>query len=460
MAARPRVLGLRTLVMALLLSASIGTPATGLAQTLLEALSQAYESNPALAAQRAKLRATDEDVAQALSNWRPTVTVNGNVAKNYNDSFSGDNRRQNRSPRSVDLTVTQSLYRGGRTLAETAKTKNLVFAERAELLSVEQTVLFDGATAYMDVLRDQAVLQLNINNETVLRRQLQAAQDRFQVGEITRTDVAQSESRLARATADRIQSEGDLTASRAIYNNVIGEMPGTLRPPPPLEALPANEEEAVAMARNDAPDVGVALYTEKASRDDIRLITGELLPTLDLTGTLSDIREASSSSSRSESAKLTGRLVVPLYQSGSVASKVREAKQTAARRRAELADAVRDAIEFATRAWQSLQTTRARITSFQAQIRATEIALDGVRQEAAVGERTVLDVLDAEQELLDARVSLVRAQRDEIVAGFDVKLSVGQLTAKELGLAVKIYDFERHYNAVRSKWFGLGIVQE
>ena len=242
---------------------------------------------------------------------------------------------------------------------------------RAELLSVEQTVLFDGATAYMDVLRDQAVLQLNINNETVLRRQLQAAQDRFQVGEITRTDVAQSESRLARATADRIQSESDLTASRAIYNNVIGEMPGTLRPPPPLEALPANEEEAVAMARNDAPDVGVALYTEKASRDDIRLITGELLPTLDLTGTLSDIREASSSSSRSESAKLTGRLVVPLYQSGSVASKVREAKQTAARRRAELADAVRDAIEFATRAWQSLQTTRARITSFQAQIRAT-----------------------------------------------------------------------------------------
>ncbi len=430
---------------------------TAHAQTLEEALSLAYANNPTLKAQRARLRAVDEGVPQALSNWRPTVEVNadGGASANRNNTATVEtNRRQHRNPWSVSVTATQPLFRGLRTTAATRGAEESVQAERARLAAVEQDVLLAATTAYMDVLRDQAVLRLNINNEQVLRRQLEATQDRFTVGEVTRTDVHQAEARLAGATADRIQAEGDLEESRAAYVNLIGQAPGQLTPPGPVTDLPEDKTAALAVAAADNPNVVGAQFDERAARHAVDEVRGELLPTLNLEGTASRAFEASSEESRSDTYSGLLTLNVPLYQSGAVYSRLREAKQTVAQERQDIDQALRDATEDATSAWETLVTTRARIQSFETQIRANEVALEGVEREAAVGSRTVLDVLDAEQELLDAKVDLVRAQRDEVVAIFQLKAAIGRLTARDMDLPVELYDPDQHYREVRDRWFG------
>ncbi len=425
-------------------------------QTLEEAMTMAYNSNPTLLAERARLRATDEGVPQALSDWRPTVELSGDVAKsaNFSNTSTGVNRRQHRDPVSVAFTVTQSLFRGGRTLAATRGAENTVKAQRASLLSSEQSVLLDAVEAYMNVFRDQAVIELNINNEQVLKRQLQATRDRFEVGEITRTDVHQAEARLARATADRIKAEGDLDASRAVYRSVIGEYPEKLNLPDRAMDLSGDAEAAVKAAVSDNPSVIKAIFDEKASLDNIDEVWGELLPSVDLTGKASRSFEASSETSRADTYEAKLSLTIPLYQSGAVYSRLREARQLAAEKRLKIDQAQRTATEKATKAWESLKTARARIKSFQTQVKAAEVALDGVQREAAVGSRTVLDVLDAEQELLDAKVSYVRAQRDEVLTYFQLKEAMGRLTAAKMDLPVNSYDPQSHYREVRSKWFG------
>jgi TolC family type I secretion outer membrane protein len=304
------------------------------------------------------------------------------------------------------------------------------------------------------------VVELRVNNERVLRRQLEATRDRFSVGEVTRTDVAQAESRLSRATADRIRAEGDLVNSRAGYRNIMGIAPGKLEPAKPLKDLPANQAEAIGQARELNFAVVEADFIERAARDQVDEVTGELLPTVTLSGDLSRDYEGSTPNSETDTVSITANVSVPLYQSGSVSSRVRAAKQVVAQRRNERNVAVRDAREAGARGWEEVQTARAQIRSFLAEVRATEIALEGVQQEALVGSRTVLDVLDAEQELLDARVSLARAERDEVVAAYQLRSAVGRLTAESLKLPVKEYDFTENYRRVRNKWFGLGIDKE
>ena len=425
-------------------------------QTMNEALAAAYANSPVLRAARAGLRATDEQVPQALSNWRPTIDLTGDIERS--DTFS--NKRsfgggsQLRTPRGVELNITQPVFRGLRTLAATRQAENTVEAARARLLSTEQDVLLDAATAYMDVVRDQAVLDLDIGNENVLRRQLEAARDRFEVGEVTRTDVSQAEARLAGATAERIRAEGDLVASRAVYRNVVGEAPRKLTTPAPLGGLPADGEAAFALARDNHPDVVSALFDERAARERVKGVGGELLPTVSLNAKVSRDFETIATKSRSEEQSIGATLTMPLYQSGAVYSRLREAKQTVGQERLEVDQARRDVAQGVTQAWQALHTARARIVSFAAQVRANEIALEGVKREAEVGARTVLDILDAEQELLGANVDLVGAQRDEVVAAFELKAAVGQLTARQLNLPVDFYDPERHYREVRGKWFG------
>lgn len=443
----------RALLAPLIAATTLGFGAPAWAETLEEALAAAYNNNPQLQAGRAELRATDELVPQALSGWRPTATINGQAGKEWEDSnVQGD---ENLTPRSADLNITQPLYRGGRTVAGTAQAENLVLAQREILLDLEQDVLLQAVTAYMDVVRDEAVLQLNINNEHVLRRQLEAAQDRFTVGEITRTDVAQAESRLALATAQRIAAEGQLTTSRAVYRQVVGDLPGTLEPASPAPDLPASEEETIA-ASASAPNVRAAEYTERAARDGVDVVLGELLPQVRLSTDLQTGEDLQTNNVSTDSAAIRVEVTIPLYQAGSVSSRVREAKQRVAQRRQDIETQRRFAAQQATTAWRALQTARAQIESFESQVRAGEIALEGVQQEAAVGSRTVLDILDAEQELLDARVSLVQARRDEVVASYQVKSAIGRLTARELGLPVDLYDMERYYEEVRDKWWGLG----
>ncbi|MGB0631168.1 MAG: TolC family outer membrane protein [Alphaproteobacteria bacterium] len=434
-------------------------PATGVvSQTLEETLVKAYQENPTLRAERARLRATDEGVPQALSNWRPTVQVSGSYGWERSDSTTNgpaNKEAEVTEPVTGTLTVTQNLYRGGRTFAATEGAENNVKADRARLSSAEQSVLLSAATAYADVVRDQAVLDLNRNNERVLQRQLEATQDRFGVGEVTRTDVSQAESRLSRARADRISAEGSLTDSRAAYENAVGVLPNILKPAQPLTDLPTSLRESVERAKSANFGVVQTRFIEKAAQNSVREITGELLPTLTLNGSAQTSDEPSTDRSESQTLSVTAQVTMPLYASGSVTSRVRAAKQVVAQRRDEFNQAVRDAIEDATEAWQTLETGRAQIRAFSAAVKAAEIALEGVREEANVGSRTVLDVLDAEQELLDARVGLVRAMRDELVATYQLRQAVGELTAARLGLPVDLYNPETHYRRVRGKWWGL-----
>jgi outer membrane protein len=423
------------------------------AESLTEALSKAYTTNPQLQSERAGLRATDEEIPQALANWRPTVTFTGEKGKQRIDQNTSTTER---NPSTLEFEVTQPLFRGGRTISDTRRAEAVIKAGRAQLKSTEQGVLLAAVRAYMNVVRDLAVLELNRNNEQRLQRQLQAAQDRFQVGEITRTDVAQAEARLARATADRIQAEGAAVNSRATYRSVIGDAPGTLSKPGEVMDLPVNEQESQSAAEKRNPDVVNARFLAESARHNIGLIRGELLPSVDLTGTLSKREDSASRGSQRDVAEITATLTVPLYQAGDVYSRLRAAKESLNQRFENLDNARRTALELGTSAWNTLQTERAAVRSFQAEVRASAIALEGVEREALVGSRTVLDVLDAEQELLDAKVNLVRSERDEIVARFGLKSAVGALTARQLKLPVPLYDELKNADNVRDKWFGAG----
>lgn len=431
------------------------------AESLMEALGSAYLHNPVLQSRRAELRATDEGVSQALSGWRPTVQATGSAGINRVDRNIATGAGQqagaeNRYPRALDLSVVQPLYRGGRTTASVERAENEVLAARASLLATEQDVLLDAATAYMNVLRDTAVVELNVNNERVIQRQLEATRDRFEVGEVTRTDVSQAEARLALAVADRRLAEGELQASRAAYERSVGRPPGQLTQPPPIRGLPESKGVAIDLAGRESPAVAAAVFRHRAAEQTVRAVEGELLPSVSLRGRAAHDRDVIARDGRQNSLALTAELSVPLYQAGAVSSRVRQAKQQVSQNLVLIEAERRTAAEDAARSWETLLSTRARIESLEASIAAQEVALEGVEQEALVGTRTVLDVLDAEQELLNARVSLVRAQRDEVIAALGLARAIGQLTADGLDLAVPRYDFDAYYRQVRDKWFGLG----
>ena len=426
---------------------------TVLAESLEEALISAYQNNPTLLAERAALRATDEGVASALSGWRPTVQIDGDAgfSETETTTVSGGLTSKTEAslrPRSFSFSITEPLYRGGRTIAETSSAKNLVDAGRATLAVAEQSVLLDGVTAYMDVLRTQSVVELNRHNERVVARQHQAAQDRFEVGEVTRTDVAQAEARVAQAKADRISAEGDLISARATYRQVIGNLPGRLAWPAALAGVPQSEREALQIANVANPTIIGADYAELSARDDIDVALSGLLPQVSLRGGYDRQYDVSSVTERADSLSLSAIVSVPLYQSGAEHSSVRRSKQIASQRRLEFEEARRAVLEEVTRAWEALITAQAKIAAFESQVRAAELALEGVEQEVLVGLRTTLDVLDAEQELFTARVNLVGAESDAVVSSYWVKSTVGEL-------AVESYDADAHHRDVGGKWFGI-----
>ncbi|MCK6452158.1 MAG: TolC family outer membrane protein [Alphaproteobacteria bacterium] len=426
------------------------------AQTLEQALAEAYMNNPTLRSQRANLRSVDENVSIAESGWRPSVSANAAAGPLYSGVRSRQRETQLLGPHSQSITITQPVFQGFRTVAGIRQAESQVLAGRAALQSTEQSVLLDGVTSFMNVVRDQAVLDLNINNEQVIRRQLEATQDRFRVGEVTRTDVAQAQSRLALATAQRIAAEGTLLTSRATYQRVIGSYPGKLDAPKPALDLPTSREDAIALAAGDNPAVATAQYNEKAALANVTVTTGQLLPEINILGEL--FRQdtiGGLSNALQEGAQVTAVLSMPLYSSGSVEAQVRQAKQVAGQRRIQIEEQRNLAVEFAISAWENWTSAKAQIVSFKEQVEASRIALDGVRQENLVGSRTVLDVLDAEQEYLNAQVSLVRAERDELVARYQLVSAIGKLTARNLSLDVPYYDEADHYGKVRDKWIGL-----
>jgi TolC family type I secretion outer membrane protein len=312
--------------------------------------------------------------------------------------------------------------------------------------------------AYLDVVRDQTLVEVARNNELVLRRQLQATRDRFRVGEVTRTDVAQAESSLAQATAQRINAEGALEVSRASYTRAVGHPPGRLVLPRQRPAIPSTRKEALSLAANNNPSVISASFTERAARDNIDVVRSALLPQVSIVGDLSRSYAASVTlqNARTDSASVSARLTIPLYEAGSVYSQTRQAEQTVGQRRSQVDDARRAAVQSATQGWETLTAARAAIASFSAAVRAAQIALEGTQQEALVGSRTVLDVLIAEQQLFTTQSQLVTAQHDAALAEFSLAAATGRLIAPELHLPVQLYDMDKHYKSVKNKWFGFG----
>ena len=434
------------------------TPAS--ADSLEQALAATYMNNPTLNAERARLRATDEEYARARAGILPNV--------DFTSDWGLQNTRTERQnpalgsagthhPGSYAFTLTQPLFRGLRTLNGLRYAEATINAGRESLRSVEQDTLLLAVTAYVDVVRDQAIVGLRENNVKVLSEQLTATKDRFEVGEVTKTDVAQAEARRAGATSDLSLAQANLKSSRATYEQVVGRAPSHLTEPPPIESiLPNSLPNALSIGEGENPDIQQAVYLESASAYDIKRIIGETLPELNLETEYIERFEPGLTTRRTENFTVIGRLTVPLYSGGEPSARVRQARQTRGQRRREIEAArVRIRAEVVS-AWSQLVAARARKESAESQVRANKIALNGVREEEKVGQRTILDVLDAEQELVDAQVTLVGVRRDLVVASFTLYSAVGRLDAASLGLAVDFYDPLEHYKRVRRKLFGFG----
>ncbi|MEO1040576.1 MAG: TolC family outer membrane protein [Pseudomonadota bacterium] len=416
--------------------------APGASQTLEETLATAYQSNPVLAAERARQRQTDERLVQARSARLPSLSAGASASES--ERWGGSSFLTGSGDGSVDYSVSanQSLYRGGRTSGAIDQATAFIDAGRAGLLSTEQTILLDAVGAHMDVLRDQQVIAIRRNNVEVLSEQLRAARDRFEVGEITRTDVAQAEARVSGARAQLSAAQAALAASRASYERVVGNVPGELTAPSGLPEAPSSFADAVIMAQDMNPQLLAAQFNELAAERGIEVARGALRPEVSLQARASESRESDFSGQGTGSASLTAQLSVPIFTGGLNRSRVREAVAASDQARLQVTVARRQVIEGVTNAWNGLLAAQAVIESSREAVRANEIAFEGVEQEAFVGLRTTLDVLNAEQELLNSRLELVRAERDLFVASYALLQSMGLLSAEQLALPVEIYQPE------------------
>ena len=443
----------------------LAAPAQG--ETLESALVMAYQNNPTLNSQRASTRATDEGVPQALSGYRPKVTIIGTggeqtsstTTKTVNfglgtyDTVAGYN-----GPASIGGTVTQTLYNGFQTANKTRQAESAVLASRATLRLAEQTVLLNAATVYMNLLRDTAILDLQRRNVEVLQEQLKQTRDRFNVGEVTRTDVAQAESSVAAGRSQVLLAEANYIASRASYRQVIGTEPGNLTPATPVDRFsPHNLPGAVAVGSASNPAITTAEYNVDVALLQVKVAEGALYPTVSVQGSFTQnwLSPQSLSIMNSYNATVLGTLSVPIYQGGAEYSLIRQAKETLGQKRLDL-DTARDTVrQNVVQSWGQLDAAKGNIEATRAQVQAAEIALNGVREEARVGQRTTLDVLNAQQVLVNARVALVTAQHDRVVASYTLLSSVGRLSPQVLGLSVPAYSPTVHYQQVRDSWAGV-----
>lgn len=434
--------------------------------TLQEALSLAYTYNPTLTAARAGVRATDENVPAALAGWRPQIVASGSAGKatghinSVTDPLTGNiitsGASLARTVATAQIQGTEYIYRGGRTKAQTNQALNRVYAARAQLLATEEQVLGQAVSAYVGVISAEQTLELDRTDELVLTRQLQATNDRFNVGEITRTDVAQAEASLAAATATRQTAEGSLQTARATFVQIIGVMPGRLKDPQPLRLPTKTEEEAQLLAARNNPNVVAALFNDAQAKDTFDLAYSQIMPTLSLQGSAFYNRDVQQQFLREQGAQITANLTVPIYQGGAEYAAIRQARQQELQARRQTDDARRTAVQAAINAWETYASSKASITSDKAAITANEIALEGIEREALVGSRTTLDVLNAQEALLQSRLTLVQTLTNYVNASYTLAQAVGRLTARDLRLPVALYDDTAYYNAVKDLWIGTG----
>nr|AMR68969.1 channel protein TolC [Bradyrhizobium liaoningense] len=444
-------------VSVLLLALAGPTPA--LAETMEGALVRAYQDNPQLNAQRAQVRVTDENVPQALSGYRPRVSLTASAGYQYQDILSAPGTgpiNGTTVPRSAAVTIQQSLYNGNQTANRVRGAEHQVSGAREGLRNLEQSVLFLAAQTYMDYLRDSATVEVNKSNVRVLEQTLKQTRDRFNVGEVTRTDVAQSEAQLAAGRTLEQQSEATLTATRATYRRVIGNDPVNLAPGSPVDRLlPPSLAKAVELALIENPTVTAAMFGIDVAYMSVKINEGALLPTVTLQATAQQANEQTLIQNRAFSASAVAQASWQLYAGGSEYSLIRQSKESLAQQRLTL-DQTRDQARADTAsAWGLLQASKAQVTSAQAQVTASEIALNGVREEAKAGQRTTLDVLNAQQALVNARINLVNAQHDRVVNSYRVLSTIGRLSPQVLGLRTTTYDPSVHYHQVRDSWAGV-----
>jgi len=449
------------LIHSLLTVAALGLmPATTRAETLPDALVRAYQGNPQLNAERAKLRGTDEGVPQALSGYRPQVTAGLSAGLISVRNLLPDSTSQSSllKPWTANITLNQTLYNGNKTASTVRQAEAQVHAGRESLRATGQSVLLDAATAYMSVLSNQSLVEAQRLNVTFLRETLNTTRTRLNAGDVTPTDVAQAEARLARGTADLNNAEVALAVSRATYAQVIGAPPGHLAPAEPIDRLlPRSREDALIAGRRDNPNVTGATYDLDAAQFAIHIAQSSLFPTLGVQGRLS--REVDTDTnlgtSRSDQASIVGTLNIPIYDGGMAASQVRQAKEALAQARNQL-DRVRAQTETAvTAAWATNEGSKVALTAAKAEVRASEIALEGVKKEAFAGARTTLEVLNSQQDLMAARARLIQAQQDRVVASYTLLSAVGRLDRAHLDLQSPDYDPQVHYTQVRDAWHGL-----
>ena len=493
----PSLRGLRRLSLILATSSMIGLAAMPLrAESISSALSRAYMGNPDLNQQRASTRATDEGVARAKSSYRPQVVGTGAVGFNHTElslgssiastsnatnsttgnglgtpgtvtsgttsgatgnSASANSLNANTFPSQAQLTVTQNVFNGNRSANGVRQAESQVMLARETARNTEQNTLLNGATSYMNVLRDTAILELQKNNITVLEEQLRQTRDRFNVGEVTRTDVAQSESSLANARSQYFTAQANLQTSIANYRQIIGTEPRRLEAARPIDSLlPPTLDTAIQVSFTEHPSIQAAFHNVDSAQLQVQINEAALYPTLNIVGNVQAANAYQGyTNGKLFNGSILGQLNVPLYNGGADFANVRQAKELLAQARLQ-ADLQRTMVRAnVVSNWGLLQSSKAVVRSAQAAVKASEIALDGVREEAKVGQRTTLDVLIAQQTLLQSRVSLVSAQRDRVVATYAVEAAVGRLSAANLNLAVIEYDPTLHLEQVKDKWFGL-----
>lgn len=449
----------KTFLTALLLATAIST-STANAESIFQALSVAYNSNPTLQAQRAYLRAIDENVAIAKSGYRPNIYLTGGISdskihNNQNPLNDGGNAQ------SAAAKISQPLFNGFSTVNSVKAADSFVRAEQNNLYNVEQSVFLDSSTAYLDVVRDQAIVELQKNNEKLLKKRLDETVERFNVGEVTRTDVSQAQARYSRAKSDRIASEGDLEASKAVYSRVIGHKPIDLEEPANLnEYLPASFNEALEYTRVKNYNIQYAKELLNSKVYEVAANTGALLPSLTLDGSATTSKNDGSmygGDVKTDELLLGVNMNIPLYSAGETRAKIRQSKYQKWQAQELVLEAERQAVSDVSSSWEYMAANKAKIKSIQDQVKANEIALDGVQKEEALGNRTILDVLDAYQELLNSNVEEVKARRDYYVSSMQVLLSMGKLTAEDLKLSVDLYEPKKFYKETRDKWLSLSV---
>jgi outer membrane protein len=448
---------MRVLV-SLIAAAGMTVPATASAQTLEEALIKAYKGNPTIEAQRLATRQADEGYAQALSNFLPRVnlTASAGTRRVQSKSVFGPFVSRNTSdsdPNGWAVQASQSLFEGGGRMAQIARVDADIDSSQQGLRSTEQQVLFSAITAYVSVRRDEEALRIRMANVELLEQQLNAARERARVGVLTRTDVAQAEARLAGAMAGVATARADLEASKALFQEVIGEPPGALVAPGPFKGLPATVQEAIDMAIDSNPELLAARSGERAAKETVKIEGADLLPTLSLVARYDRAFTEFDGGDNTDTTSATANFSMPLFEGGFARSRTRSAKIGVIRAQAAIEETRRAVTADVVEAWNDYQATLRVIDASQQQVKANTLALEGVTLESDAGERTTLDVLNARQELLDAQLSLVRAERDAYVAGSSLMLAVGRLDPRGLGLGVDLYEPDAHREAVKWRVF-------